>query len=257
MLITQVEKMIDTGFALMPRFKPSAALAEGTCLVAHRGAHDNKHGIIENTMTAFRRAQQAGCWGIELDVHLTADEVLVVNHDPSLLRLWGHNVGIANLNFADLRILAPEIPSLIEVVAEFGQKMHLFIELKTSLPNDAILLQCLQGLYAIKDYHILTLDAAIFQSLSAFHPQALLLVAVHNNVRELGHLSLSQPYGGLLGHYLLMTNNLLSRLSKENQLAGVGFVDSKYSLYREINRGVSLIFTNNALPMSSYLKSLY
>ncbi len=49
--------------------------------IAHRGGS----GLWpENTMEAFERAIAAGADGIELDVHLSRDGVLVVHHDESL-----------------------------------------------------------------------------------------------------------------------------------------------------------------------------
>jgi len=49
--------------------------------IAHRGGS----GLWpENTIAAFRNAISAGAQGIELDVHLTKDNVLVVHHDESL-----------------------------------------------------------------------------------------------------------------------------------------------------------------------------
>ncbi len=39
---------------------------------AHRGLHDIKKGIPENSIPAFQAAIEAG-YGIELDVHLTKD----------------------------------------------------------------------------------------------------------------------------------------------------------------------------------------
>ncbi|MEQ9143083.1 MAG: glycerophosphodiester phosphodiesterase family protein [Parvibaculaceae bacterium] len=49
--------------------------------IAHRGGA----GLWpENTIEAFRNAIKAGADGIELDVHLTRDKVLVVHHDESL-----------------------------------------------------------------------------------------------------------------------------------------------------------------------------
>jgi glycerophosphoryl diester phosphodiesterase len=56
-------------------------------IIGHRGAA----GLApENTLAAFRRACEIGVDGIELDVHLTADGVLVVHHDyaphPDLAR---------------------------------------------------------------------------------------------------------------------------------------------------------------------------
>lgn len=41
-------------------------------------------------MAAFRRAVDKG-YGIELDVHLTADNQLVVFHDDTLTRMCGMN----------------------------------------------------------------------------------------------------------------------------------------------------------------------
>lgn len=59
------------------------ALAQRTTMeiIGHRGAA----GLApENTLAAFRRACAIGVAGIELDVHLTADSVLVVHHDYAL-----------------------------------------------------------------------------------------------------------------------------------------------------------------------------
>lgn len=67
-------------------------------------------------------------------------------------------------------------------------------------------------------------------------------------------LSLSQHYGGVLGHYLLITNKSVHRLVAAQQIVGVGFVDSKNSLYRELNRGISWIFTNQINRISPLLK---
>lgn len=51
--------------------------------VAHRGLS----GLYpENTMIAFRKAIEADCDGIEMDVHLTRDGVPVVIHDEEVDR---------------------------------------------------------------------------------------------------------------------------------------------------------------------------
>lgn len=256
MLLDFLEKAIDAYFALIPRHRPTLQQAEAVLLIAHRGAHDHKLGILENTMDAFRSAEQAGCWGIELDVHVTADQVLVVNHDPTLNRLWGHDAAIADLTLAELRTLAPKIPTLAEVVGEFGHKMHLFIELKHPFKNEEVLVQELQGLTAGDDYHLLSLDAAIFESLSQFPKHSLFLVPVFDNVSKFCDLSIEKHYGGVLGNYLLMRNKLLNQIKAAKQVVGVGFVDSKYSLYREINRGIKYIFTNKVTKVNHYLKLL-
>jgi glycerophosphoryl diester phosphodiesterase len=50
-------------------------------VIAHRGASSTHH---ENTLDAFRAAVDAGADGIELDVRLSADDVLIVHHDAHL-----------------------------------------------------------------------------------------------------------------------------------------------------------------------------
>ena len=54
---------------------------------AHRGLHQ-KPEIPENSMAAFQHAVEEG-FGIELDIHLTADGRLAVIHDSSLKRTCG------------------------------------------------------------------------------------------------------------------------------------------------------------------------
>lgn len=256
MLIQLTEKIVDGYFAFIPRCKPVVQTVNDTLLIAHRGAHNNSYGIFENTNAAFRLAKEAGCWGIEFDVHATADGVLVVNHDPTLNRLWNHNATIADLNFNELRTLVPGVPALKEVIEEYGGSMHLFIELKSPFHHEDSLVHTLSGLSPGKDYHLLSLDDAIFGSLTQFPKDVLLLVAVHNNVKKFCDLSISEQYGGVMGNYLLLTNKQRRKLNKANQLSGVGFVDSRNSLYRELNRGIHWVFTNEAVKVSHYLQQL-
>ncbi len=90
---------------------------------AHRGLHDLDAGIPENSLPAFRRAREMG-YGVELDVHLTADDRLVVIHDSDLSRLCGTSRIVEDLTLdalRDLRLSGTEqtIPTLEEVLAIF------------------------------------------------------------------------------------------------------------------------------------------
>jgi glycerophosphoryl diester phosphodiesterase len=53
-------------------------------VIAHRGAFKAK-GLPENSIAALNEAVRIGCHGSEFDVHMTADGVLVVNHDHDFL----------------------------------------------------------------------------------------------------------------------------------------------------------------------------
>jgi len=52
-------------------------------VIAHRGAWKNT-GATENSIAALQHAIRLGCQGSEFDVHMAADSVLVINHDPTI-----------------------------------------------------------------------------------------------------------------------------------------------------------------------------
>lgn len=245
MSLDLIKKIVDLFFAYLPRRKPDDAVRKNARLIAHRGAHDNKQGLIENTDAAFARALALGCWGIELDVHETADGVLVVNHDPDLKRFWGKDLRIKDLDFKTLRQLIPQIPSLAEVVESYGKRMHLLIELKGPFKAEKVLKKTLENLDAGHDYHLLCLEEPLFASLNLFAPEVMLLVPVHNNVGQFCSLAIEKNYGGVMGHYLLMTDKKAQQLRLANKLVGVGLVNSRAGFYRELNRGISWVFSDN------------
>lgn len=56
-----------------------------TAIVAHRGFWKcEEGGMSENSIASLRAAQNAGLWGSECDVHLTADGVVIVNHNGDI-----------------------------------------------------------------------------------------------------------------------------------------------------------------------------
>lgn len=67
----------------------SAWTAGERLVLGHRGARPiaGERVPAENTLGAFARAADAGADGIELDVRLTADDDVVVFHDPTLERM--------------------------------------------------------------------------------------------------------------------------------------------------------------------------
>ncbi len=99
--------------------------------IAHRGASAYEP---ENTIKAFRRALEMGADAIEMDVRITSDGVPVVIHDETLDRVAGANLRVRDLTLSELRkhlVFGSEpIPTLTEVLDEFGGRIPLFIEIK-------------------------------------------------------------------------------------------------------------------------------
>jgi len=105
--------------------------------IAHRGA---KRELPENSLSAFRRAFERGATGIELDVHATADGVVVVHHDPDV-RLGAPPRGLRRRPIAELAWdelgraeLAPGvgIPTLADVLAAVPTGRKVYVEIKGS-----------------------------------------------------------------------------------------------------------------------------
>ncbi len=129
---------------------------------AHRGLH-KKPEIPENSMAAFKLAIDDG-YGIELDVHLTADNKLAVIHDASLERTCGIDLNIEDITLAEAQRFFLEkseevIPDFEEFLSLVGGRIPLIIELKVVSGNAAALcsrvmeaLDGYKGLYCIESF---------------------------------------------------------------------------------------------------------
>lgn len=104
-------------------------------------AHMGFSGMYpENTMLAFREAMKAGCHGIETDVQMSKDGVLVICHDE-LLDRTSNGTGLLKdytydelLNFDFGIKFSPEfqgekIPTLEELL-QFAKENHIFLNLE-------------------------------------------------------------------------------------------------------------------------------
>jgi glycerophosphoryl diester phosphodiesterase len=247
---------VDRVFATMPQRVPAYSALRQCKIISHRGENDNRH-VLENTLPAFTRARQAGVWGIEADIRWTADLVPVVHHDPDCTRLFGDPALLGSLTFTQLRDRFPLIPSLQELLLEFGGNTHLMLEIKSEhYPQPdrqkSILQAMLSPLCAGKDYHFLLLDPGLAQHVD-FQPREVSILVAELNIKRLSNHSLQHGFGGLSGHYLLMNKTLLARHANAKQCIGTGFIHSRNALFRELNRGVEWIFSNRAVHIQGVL----
>ncbi len=64
---------------------PKANQKGKTAIVAHRGFWNcEAAGYMENTIASLKAAQDNGLWGSEFDIHLTSDDVVLVNHNDNI-----------------------------------------------------------------------------------------------------------------------------------------------------------------------------
>ena len=64
---------------------PKANQQGKTGIVAHRGFWNcEAAGYMENTIASLKAAQDNGLWGSEFDIHITSDDVVIVNHNDNI-----------------------------------------------------------------------------------------------------------------------------------------------------------------------------
>ena len=105
--------------------------------IAHRGLHNDKY--TENGMNAFSNAIRHGN-PIELDIHLSKDNQLVVCHDEDLKKTTGKSGIIEDLTVEEIkenyRLLdGGEVPTFIEVLDLVKEQVPLVVELKVFRKN--------------------------------------------------------------------------------------------------------------------------
>ena len=135
--------------------------------LAHRGLHGE--GAAENSMTAFRRAKEAG-FGVELDVRLSKDGELVVFHDDTLTRVAGVEGRVDELTLAELRECRlsgtdDTIPTLREVFDLIDGSIPILIEIKEKIGSSAVTrkllaeLKSYDGPYIVESFDPMAISA--------------------------------------------------------------------------------------------------
>ena len=128
--------------------------------IAHRGIYDNKV-VPENSIMAFEKAIDKKEM-IELDVHLTKDDKVVVFHDDTLDRMTNKKGNIKDYTLEELNSIKLvggfTIPTLSEVLKLTQGKVPLLIELKIDQKNYKLekevikLLDDYKGEFAIQSF---------------------------------------------------------------------------------------------------------
>ena len=249
--------LMDGFFARWPQPVPSAAALRGARIISHRGECDNGC-VLENTLEAFDRAAAAGVWGIELDVRWTADRVPIVAHDPDLMRVHRVPGEVAALAWAQLHRIAPAVPSLAEVVARYGRRLHLMIEIKASAWPDAgqqsrSLQTTLSGLRPCEDFHFMALHPETLLPIEGFPDRCRLAIAFHWP-DALSHWVRRQGWGGLCTHYALLRASQVRAHHACGQKVGTAYPQSANCLFRELNRKVDFIFSNHAARLQAIIR---
>ena len=136
--------------------------------IAHRGLHDNKRSVPENSIPAFQSAVEHG-YPIELDIRKTSDNQIVVFHDQYLLRLTGLNQRLEDLPFqsiknATLQNTDCRIPLFETVLKTVDGKVPILIDIKNDKTAGVLesrfyeIIRNYSGKFAVESFNPTTLE---------------------------------------------------------------------------------------------------
>ena len=163
----------------------------------------------ENTIPSFELAIDAGADGLELDVHATADGVVVVHHDAELRS----GESIAQLTLAQLRRFeaAPgiPIPTLAELCELVAGRATLFVEVKgAGIERPVIdMLSGYEGSTAVHSF-----DHALIQRMARANPSMRLGILFEEAPREVARSMASTGALDVWPHWSLVTERLVSEV---------------------------------------------
>ena len=115
-------------------------MVDKTLIIAHRG---ESFDAPENTLASINLAWERGAEAVEIDIHLSKDNQVVVIHDSNTKRVGTKNKKVKHQSLIELKELDvgswkngkykdEKIPTLIEVLETIPSKKKIIIEIKSS-----------------------------------------------------------------------------------------------------------------------------
>jgi glycerophosphoryl diester phosphodiesterase len=105
-------------------------------IISHRGAR----GLApENTIKGIEKAMMHNVDEIEIDVRVTKDNQVILNHDEELTDASGNKLLIKEANYQELKKHKADLTTLDEAIAVINKKIPLHIEIKPTEPTEEII----------------------------------------------------------------------------------------------------------------------
>jgi glycerophosphoryl diester phosphodiesterase len=219
---------------------------------AHRGYSGR---AMENSMTAFRMAKEANVDGIELDVHLTLDQEVVVIHDETLDRTTTGTGWIGQLSYPQIsKYSLLSLPN--EIVPKLSDVLELFLDtsvvINTELKNQYIRYsRLLEKVIGIIEYYGMKRRVI----LSSFHHPCLVELKKQKPSWEIAFLIdcvLYEPWkyakaldiNQLHLHFSAIDQQLLTACSKNDIAIRAYTVNEEKEMLRLASMEIDAIITN-------------
>lgn len=240
-----------------------------TKVIAHRGFS----GLApENTLAAFQKAIESGAEYLELDVHKTADDSVVVIHDYTVNRTCSNNMKgkVKEMTYEELskvrvgyskkfgdEFIKEKVPTLREALELSKGKIKVCIEIKVNGIEEAVIQlvnkldMCSEVILFSFHYEVLTKIRALDKEIKILY----LKDAIDKNTVDYAMQLNACAVGG--GSRTSVTEELLNYAHKNNLEIWQWTVNKVEEMQALVNVGVDGIITNypdKALAIVSNIK---
>lgn len=195
-------------------------------VLAHRGDH---RFHTENTLAAFRAALDVDADGVELDVRLTADGVVVVVHDPNLFRVAGVTTEVAASTFATLARAdlggderVPRLDDVLDLVLGADRVVNVEIKgdhgARVALARAVAALLARRGARALRHVVVSTFDPTVVLALRVARcaaPVAFLYDADHTGLGRGVALARLLGVDGVHPHHAIIGERTVARARRQ------------------------------------------
>lgn len=239
-------------------------------IFAHRG-YSSKYP--ENTMAAFEAAAKLPVYGIELDVHLTKDNQVVVIHDEKINRTSNGKGYVKDMTLQELRkfdfgswfskkFRGEKIPTLQEVLQLFKDTHHrINIELKSDIfiysGLEELVLKEIEQFGSTDRFIISSFDHEAVQRMARLSPNIecapLFSHGILNMVRYRSYI----PSKGLHVSYKAAKRRPVLEAIKANVPVRVYTINKKEQAEVLLNLGADAIFTDDPEEMYKFVKDFH
>jgi glycerophosphoryl diester phosphodiesterase len=223
---------------------------EPPLVIAHRGASGYRP---ENTLSAFQLAVDQRADMVEMDLHLSRDDAIVIRHDEDLASL-GLKREIRAADLAQIQSLdagdGEKIPTLNGVLDRFGSEIAFNLEIKTGSDGaypglEAAVLRAVEGRGLLSSTLFSSFCDGVLGRLRALSSEVRLAVLVSAR-RPAGALERARAVGAeALNPWFGLANTPWVDVAHTEGFAVYPYtVDAHAELRRCLEAGVDGLFTN-------------
>jgi glycerophosphoryl diester phosphodiesterase len=222
--------------------------ADSMKIYAHRGV-SARHP--ENTLEAFQAALDAGVYGVELDIHCSADGIPVVIHDDSLERTTNGLGSVTEHTVAELRELdagnGQHVPTFEEAVALASGRLHFDCEIKGNRCEQAVL--DILSRYPETRAAISSFDWDVLRNVRTLDPSFELWVLTPTVTGEAIAIAHELDATTLAVHHLSVSRQSMERVGAEHLRVIAWTVNTQREANRLRDLGVAAICTDDPVEI--------